>query len=211
MVNSSIPSPESHALIVEGIDDFHAATHIWRRHANADLSPHISVKGGISNLLSAIEGEIKTPGRQALGIIVDADDDLSARWQAVAGRLADEGIQPPNSPNPDGTIIEARNGYPRVGIWLMPDNASAGELEDFIAEMIPDGDPVWPLSANYIDGIPAPHRKFSANKETRAKVHAWLAARENPRPMGQAIGARDLEIGGALCGRFVRWLDNLMR
>ena len=209
-MNTPIPSPESHALIVEGTDDFHVATHIWRRHANADMSRHISVKGGIANILPAIEGEIKMPGRRALGIIVDADDDLSARWQAVAGRLADEGIQTPNSPDPDGTIINAE-GYPRVGIWLMPDNASAGELEDFISEMIPDGDPVWPLSAHYIDGIPAPHRKFAANKETRAKVHAWLAARENPRPMGQAIRARDLEIGGPLCQSFIRWLDNLMR
>ena len=207
-MNTAKPSPESHALIVEGTDDFHVATHIWRRHADADLSKSISVKNGIDNLLSAIEGEIKMPGRQALGIIVDADGDLSARWEAVAHRLRIENIRVPDAPDPDGTIIE---GNPRVGIWLMPDNASAGELEDFIADMIPPNDPVWPLSADYIDCIPTAHKKFAANKETRAKVHAWLAARENPRPMGQAIRARDLEIGGALCRSFVRWLDNLMR
>ena len=208
MNNPAIPSPESHALIVEGADDFHVATHIWRRYANSDLSQSISVKNGIDNLLSAIEGEIKTPGRRALGIIADADDDLSARWESIAYRLRMEGVQVPSAPDPNGTIIA---GTPRVGIWLMPDNASAGELEDFISDMVPANDPVWPLSADYIDGIPAAHKKFSANKETRAKVHAWLAARENPRPMGQAIRARDLEIGGALCQRFVRWLDNLMR
>ena len=207
-MNTAIPSPESHALIVEGINDFHVTTHIWLRYANADLSEYISVKGGIDKLLPAIEGEIKTPGRRALGIIVDADDDLSARWASIAYRLGMENVQVPSAPDPDGTIIE---GSPRVGIWLMPDNASAGELEDFISDMIPANDPVWPLSADYIDGIPAAHKKFSANKETRAKVHAWLAARENPRPMGLAIRARDLEIGGALCQRFVRWLDNLMR
>ena len=207
-MNTATPSPESHALIVEGTDDFHVATHIWRRYADADLSKSISVKNGIDNLLSAIEGEIKMPGRQALGIIVDADIDLSARWESVAHRLRIENIQVPDAPDPDGTIIE---GNPHVGIWLMPDNASAGELEDFIADMIPPNDPVWPLSADYINGIPPAHKKFAANKETRAKVHAWLAARENPRPMGQAIRARDLEIGGALCRRFIRWLDNLMR
>ena len=207
-MNTAIPSPESHALIVEGINDFHVTTHIWLRYANADLSEYISVKDGIDKLLPAIEGEIKTPGRRALGIIADADDDLPARWASIAYRLRIENVQVPSAPDPDGTIIE---GTPRVGIWLMPDNASAGELEDFISDMVPANDPVWPLSADYIDGIPAAHKKFSANKETRAKVHAWLAARENPRPMGQAIRARDLEIGGALCQRFVRWLDNLMR
>ena len=196
-----------HALIVEGRDDRHVAQHIWSRHTGA-FSLSVLEKDGIENLLNSIRNEVRVPGRYAVGIMVDADDDPGARWQAVANRLREVDIQPPNSPDPDGTIIE---GTPRVGIWLMPDNASAGELEDFISDMIPANDPVWPLSADYIDGIPAAHKKFSANKETRAKVHAWLAARENPRPMGQAIRARDLEIGGALCQRFVRWLDNLMR
>ena len=196
-----------HALIVEGRDDRHVAQHIWNRHTGA-FSLSVLEKDGIENLLNSLRNEVRVPGRRAVGIIVDADEDPGARWQAVANRLREVNIQPPNSPDPDGTIIA---GNPRVGIWLMPDNASAGELEDFISDMIPANDPVWPLSADYIDGIPAAHKKFSENKETRAKVHAWLAARENPRPMGQAIRARDLEIGGALCQRFVRWLDNLMR
>ena len=203
----SINNLPPHALIVEGRDDIHVAQHIWNRHSGS-FSLSVLAKDGVENLLNSIRNEVRVPGRRAVGIMVDADDDPSARWQSVANRLREVDIQPPTSPDPDGTIIE---GNPRVGIWLMPDNASAGELEDFIADMIPPNDPVWPLSADYIDGIPPAHKKFSANKETRAKVHAWLAARENPRPMGQAIRARDLEIGGALCRRFVRWLDNLMR
>ena len=59
---------------------------------------------------------------------------------------------------------------------VLPDNASTGELEEFVADMIPDGDPVWPLSEEYIDSIPAQHRKFIASKTPRAKLHAWLAA-----------------------------------
>ena len=98
---------------------------------------------------------------------------------------------------------------PRVGVWLMPDNESPGELEDFVAQMIPDGDPVWPLSQDYIDGIPVSDRKFTAGKTLRAKIHAWLAAREDPRQMGAAIGTYDLDIGGDLCTRFTAWLDML--
>ena len=98
---------------------------------------------------------------------------------------------------------------PRVGVWLMPDNQSPGELEDFVAQMIPDGDPVWPLSQDYIDGIPVSDRKFAHGKTLRAKIHAWLAAREDPRQMGLAIRARDLDIGGDLCTRFTAWLDML--
>ena len=29
----------------------------------------------------------------------------------------------------------------------MPDNASAGEIEDFVRSMVPDDDPVWASSA----------------------------------------------------------------
>ena len=172
MENSAIPSPESHALIVEGQNDLHVTKRIWRRHVAADLPMAISEKGGICNLLPAIEAEIKTPGRKVLGIIVDADDDLAERWREVTNPLVAEGIQPPDSPDPDGTVIEARNGHPRIGIWVMPDNASAGELEDFISEMIPGDDPVWPRSVAYIDGIPLADREFSSSKEQGAKVYA---------------------------------------
>ena len=197
----------SHILMVEGQDDKHVVIHIINRHQSMP-SFCISGKGSISQLLNAIGLEVRGPGRQAVGILVDANDDLTARWDAVAGRLRREGFQPPVSPNPDGTIIEATD-KPRIGIWLMPDNTSAGELEDFVAQMIPDGDPVWPESRRYIAGIPAADRKFAAHKTLRAQIHAWLAAREDPRQMGLAIRARDLDVDGPLCQKFVAWLTNL--
>ena len=64
-------------------------------------------------------------------------------------------------PDRDGTIILETEDLPRVGVWLMPDNESAGELEDFVARMIPGDDPVWPLSESYIEGIPLVDRKFA--------------------------------------------------
>ena len=91
----------------------------------------------------------------------------------------------------------------------MPDNQSLGELEDFVAQMIPEDDPVWPLSQDYIGRIPDEHREFSENKTSTAEVYAWLATREDPRQMGAAIGVRDLDVGGDLCTRFTDWLDRL--
>ena len=35
-------------------------------------------------LLEVIGSEIRVPGRKAVGILVDANDDLDARWSAVA-------------------------------------------------------------------------------------------------------------------------------
>ena len=91
----------------------------------------------------------------------------------------------------------------------MPDNSNPGELENFVERMIPAADSVWPLSQQFIAGIPSTDRKFAAGKTLRAQIHAWLATREDPRQMGLAIGARDLEIDGPLCQRFLAWLTCL--
>ncbi len=111
-------------------------------------------------------------------------------------------------PTPCGTIVD---GEPRVGVWLWPDNGSCGEIEDFVAGMIPCTDPVWPRSKCYINSIPVEQRPFSEGKIARAQVYAWLAAREKPRRMGTAIRAGDLDISGELATRFARWLENLFR
>ncbi len=205
MANGGDRSPESCVLLVEGEDEDHVVHHIFESNS---LTPSFRLrrKGGVRPLLSGIPSEIRVEGRTAIGIVVDANDNLQSRWQAVAGRLREADIEPPAGPDSNGTII---GGQPRVGIWLMPDNESPGELEDFIASMIPSGDPVWPLSKDYIDAIPEKHREFKEGKILRAKVHAWLAAREEPRPMGSAIGLGDLETSSENCKRFVGWLRKL--
>ena len=111
-------------------------------------------------------------------------------------------------PGPCGTIVPTE---PRVGLWLWPDNESSGELEDFVAEMIPREDPVWPLSEDYIESIPVGQRPFSEGKTGRARLYAWLAVRKEPRLIGTAIRAEELKVDGALATRFGEWLEKLFR
>ena len=131
---------------------------------------------------------------------------LKDRWRAVKNRLNSAQVDSPDKPPPSGMIT---GQIPRIGVWMMPDNLLPGELEDFIEKMIPPADPVWPLSQSYIDGIPSANRKFAQGKTLRAKVHAWLAAREDPRPMGTAIRARDLDVNVPIGVAFLAWLDQL--
>ena len=196
---------DSRVLLVEGQDDEYVVSRLLEQHKSA-LPFSILNKQTISKLLPSIRLEIRAPGRQVVGILVDANDNVPARWKAVTDRLSEVDISPPTSPDSAGTIID---GTPRVGIWLMPNNESLGELEDFVAQMIPDGDEVWPLSQRYIEEIPEAERKFSAKKKLRAQLYAWLAAREDPRQMGLAIRARDLEVDGELSNTFVAWLTKL--
>jgi hypothetical protein len=212
-------------LLVEGQDDKHVVLHL-RKQYQATLSfffldpdkddsqvtvsdrQAVSIRdaGNINKVLESIIPEIKAPGRQAVGILVDANDDVTGRWEAIRNRLQGADINPPQHLSPDGTIIQAN---PRIGIWLMPDNMSVGELEDFVVKMIPEGDQVWPLSQRYIEEIPEEERKFSDGKTLRAQLYAWLAAREDPRLMGLAIRAQDLKVDGTLSQKFVAWLNTL--
>ncbi|MYD35718.1 MAG: hypothetical protein F4X20_01645 [Dehalococcoidia bacterium] len=90
----------------------------------------------------------------------------------------------------------------------MPDNMNFGELEDFIAKMIPQSDPVWPRAGRYIDGIPDEHRQFPEHKSLRAKVHAWMATRSRPRPMWSGITENDL-VFEPNSTAFLNWLQRL--
>lgn len=206
-------------LLVEGTDDEHVVGHLWKRVYGSNPPFSIGEREGVDNLLRSIRDEANAPGREILGIVVDANDDVSGRWKAVTDRLQSAGIIVPAELDPAGVVIEGRphEGVPRVGVWLMPDNVATGELEDFVAKMVPSKDPVWPMSKDYIEGILCAHRKFpegkirkfSEGKTLRAQIHAWLAAREDPRQMGLAIKANDLDVDGALCKRFVGWLERL--
>lgn len=199
-------------LLVEGRSECHVINRLRQRLAQRfDSIPEFKIedKGGIGPLLDSIEWQVKAPGLRSLGILVDANDDPGSRWLAVTGRLRRADVDFPNGPSPFGIIIEGTLHIPRIGIWMMPDNSSPGQLEDFIAAMIPDDDPIWPLSQSYVEDIPETHRKFKPPKTLRAQVHAWLAVREDPRQIGQAITAGDLDVDVEACQRFVRWLRNL--
>ena len=197
--------PPSKLLLVEGQDDKHVVEHLRRKLA-PDLTFSCRDTGGSDPLLKAIPLEMRQDDRSALGILVDANADATARWQAIGDRLHSEQLRLPGRPKDGGTIIE---GDLRVGVWLMPDNSQPGELENFVAELVPEEDPVWPLAERYVDGIPSGDRQFSPMKEMRAKLHAWLATREEPRMMGAAIGAGSLDTSAPAAQALVAWLTAL--
>ncbi len=194
----------SKVLLVEGVNDKHVVLNLRKR-----LAPTLTFesldKDGIDNLLKAIPLEIKAPGRQAVGIVADADNDIRARWQAIADKLSAAGVQPPNTFDAEGTIVQ---GKPQVGVWLMPDNYHPGELEDFVAKLVPQGHPVWPKAVQYIDGIPPNEAEFSKNKAVRAKLYAWLATLKEPQQMGTAIGTGSL-VASPAAESFANWLRRL--
>ena len=165
MNDSDWSKPPTRLLLVEGPSDKQVVRRLRKRFRGKHSIPEFEIREarGVDGLLSIIEAEIDVPGRIALGVLVDANDTVSDRWNAVTGRIrcARPDIRL-GDPMTDGTIVRGR---PDVGIWLWPDNESQGELEDFVGRMIPNSDPVWPLSRKYIGGIPKEYRKFAEKKD----------------------------------------------
>lgn len=168
----------------------------------------IKEKGNVDEVLKNIGLEIKVSDRIALGILVDTDNNLTDRWRSVSDRLKNSNIRAPKALPRAGAII---GEAPRVGVWAMPDNRSPGALEDFVQQMIPEDDPVWPLARKFIRDIPEDERKFTPGKRSKAELRAWLATRETPGLMGTAIGIGDLKTDGKLCVDFLKWLENLFK
>lgn len=216
----------SRVLLVEGQDDKHM---VWQLCGTRPDSFHVkrsvhdlsvtlksnsqtfAIKemGNQSDLLKAIPLEVEVPGRQVLGVVLDADRGFKECWANIKRHFSQAEVQLPLEPSPTGTILWEQDYRPKVGIWLMPDNKSRGELEDFALKMMSGHDTIWPLSQSYIESIPHGDRKFQASKADKAKLYAWLAARKEPGRMGAAIGSGDLEAKGSLCEEFFTWLVEL--
>ena len=196
-------------LVVEGAEDEHVIRAIRERLPDLPAFHH-EAAGGVSRLLDRIDLEIDRPGREVVGFVLDGNDQPHDRWAAIRHRLRQANVPDPPVPDPDGTIIRHSDGAD-VGVWMMPDNASPGELEDFLAAMIPDADRLWDPSQQSVKSIPPSDRKFPEGKLLRAQIHVWLSVQEQPRRSGQAIMAKDLDLTGDLARRFQAWLAELFR
>lgn len=202
-------------LLVEGKNDQHV---IWALCQYYQVPESFSVEvpngnqnEGLEALLRSIPVRLKISGLRSLGIVVDADENLVGRWNAVCHRLREVGYQNlPAEPDVNG-FITTPSDAPRVGVWLMPNNQLPGMLETFVAHLIPDGDLLAPQAEAILKEIERNglHR-YRLIYHPKAFIHTWLAWQENPgMPMGQAITAQVLHPNKASAIRFIDWLNRL--
>ncbi len=201
-------------LVVEGKDDQHVMWALCQRHQVPQTFEVVTPgygSGGITELLNSIPVRLKISGLQALGLVLDADQDIQSRWEAVCQRLRRAGYENlPAQPDSNGTIITSEHAV-RVGVWLMPNNRIPGILEDFVASLIPSDDALRPKAEYILTDIEQEHlQRYKRTYHSKALIHTWLAWQETPgQPMGQAITARTLLHDAALAMSFVNWLTQL--
>lgn len=204
--------PGKKILLVEGIDDEHVIKHLCGKRGVGKLD-EIKPQGDVTRLLENFPVRLKESDVEALGVIIDADTNLAARWQSLRDRLTKAGYQNvPDLPIPTGTILNAPADslLPRVGVWIMPDNQTRGILEDFLRFLVPAGSHLFEHVESSVAGIPEGERRFTQLAEPKAIIHTWLAWQKEPgKPLGTAITAEFLDPTVAQVDVLVGWLQRL--
>ena len=172
--------------------------------------------GGNKKLLERgyIATEYKTARLQALGVILDADEDPAGRWQALCNCDLPFAAELPEEPPKDGLVLQPKAGGPRFGAWLMPDNRALGMLETFLLTLRPDGpDPaLWQWADEVVKQAQTNGAPFRPTHHDKARVHTFLAWQDPPgRQLHQAIQQRFLDPRSAAAAPFVDWFRRLFR
>ncbi|ACK70294.1 hypothetical protein PCC7424_1862 [Gloeothece citriformis PCC 7424] len=207
--------PKPQQLLVEGKNDQHV---IWALCKKYKLPETFSVElpnedgtEGVEALLSSLTARLKDIELKTLGIVVDADQNLQARWQSISDKLKIVGYQNiPHLPCPEGWI-DTQSELPKIGVWIMPNNQLPGILEDFVTYLIPTDDQLHPKAIEIIDHLEqlTIHR-YGTVQRPKALIHTWLAWQEKPGiPMGQAITAQVLTYHSSITETFITWLNQL--
>jgi hypothetical protein len=211
-----LPAPD--LLLGEGPDDANLLYHLLKHHSvpvverdrTSVAGVDIRDGGGINTLLNAIPVWLRRSELQRLGIVIDADSDIAARWQSLQDRLRGAGYNTvPNTPNPAGTII-TQPDLPAVGVWLMPNNVLPGMLEDFARLLMPANDTLWLKAAQCLQSLDETERRFSANHLSKAHLHTWLAWQEEPgKPIGQAVTNCYFDANAPQAQQLIEWIRRL--
>lgn len=197
-------------LLVEGPDDKWSIINLMARHGadwNHDKRlPYVRESGGVDALLETAPVVARSARR--LGIVLDADLRPDSRWQQLQSRFANIGLQLPATTQLDGLIINGILPDAQIGIWMMPDNANSGALEDFLAYLVPAADPVWPHARSSTADAKALGAPFG--NAAKGTIHAWLAWQEpSGMPFGTAITTKALAHDTPEAIRFVAWFSRL--
>lgn len=195
-------------LLVEGKDDQNV---IWALCEQHQIEENFKINDckGIDNLLKQLTLQFKVSGMRTVGIIIDADDKLNHRWDAVRNKLLGMDFNVPENLPADGLIIS--NETHKAGVWIMPNNQVNGMLEDFITFLIPEKDHLMPIVYSTLDEIESKGLNLCAtHHRAKASIHTWLAWQESPgRPMGSSITKRYLTTDVETCNILINWLNRL--
>jgi hypothetical protein len=199
----------NNVLMVEGSNDLYVTKAICEKFNLPELFKVHEVMG-FDNITIRLGLEIKNRWKN-IGIVIDADTDLSKRWNEILKLFQNDwNFQIPLQPGNNGTIFNL-NEKQRIGIWIMPNNELNGNLEDFIRTLVPAKDKLISYAESVLESIENKKiNKYNKNNHTKALIHTWLAWQKDPgTPLGFAITKTYLTHNSNLSRKYIEWIKSL--
>jgi hypothetical protein len=173
---------------------------------------HIQEVGGYKKLIDAkrMATRLNASGLQAIGLIVDADENPAARWQSLQSACAKSIPDMPTELPPTGLIHTMPSGI-NLGVWMMPDNQLRGMLETFLADFIDaSADAVWQYAQSVVLEAKVRGASFTSTQQDKANIHTWLAWQDEPgQQLHTALQTKTLNGQHPKAQDFVNWLKQL--
>lgn len=202
-------------LLVEGQDEFHVISSLCKRR-NYPKTFEIEDCKSREKAIDLLEVYFKEEATRtrSVGIVIDAETNNEATWQKIKSRIekSERYDYIPATLPTNGLILQPnRKIYPQVGVWIMPNNNTAGMLEDFVALLADKDDALM----NEVEQTLTSLEKKEINKykhvhRAKAKIHTFLAWNDEPGyPMGLAITAKVLNGDAKEADLFMEWIARL--
>jgi hypothetical protein len=200
------------ALFVEGPDDGALVNALVKRLTGTELAkrPYLvrtaDEGGGAAWTMREFEDYVaKDPSGARIGLIVDRDNAANDKWPAISAILRRLGLETHGGPAAAGTIANRHHG-----IWMWPDNVSHGDLETFVAGILPQA-PILAYANEVCRIAKADH---AAEYEPRHARKAALKVRSVWRDASAAGGyahlVRNLPLTQTpACDAFIAWFRAL--
>lgn len=206
-------------LIVEGQDAIVLATICKLRglpapqgYAMKDkfINEFVQVAGGIGKVNSMLNQLLKDTSVNNIGVVVDANNvGAQKRWESLKSQLSrvfPKNILSQVELRAEGAII-SEEGFPTVGIWVMPNNVEEGYLEHFLTSLVRENDSLLPHVEKTIEDLMNLDLcRFTETKKQKALLHTWLTWQKEPgKTFGGAANSRYFDINAPAIDPLLNW------
>jgi len=193
-------------LLLEGTDD----CYIIKKFCEDD---NIAVNFGFcncrgdSNLLKQLNAFLLANDKDIIGVILDADNNVDARYQEIKDKVKKFYTLPKDMPK--GGLVHTEKGRPKLGVWIMPNNQDNGALEEFYLTLATD------IDTDFIDNVitQAENKKLTSFKSQHRKkviMHTYFSWQDSPgSPLHASINKIALDNNQNIAKAFSAWLVQL--
>jgi len=207
-------------LVVEGTHDKWAVQSLISKHVvwpnsreESDWPVNIETPPGTGGYTGVIKKgylSSRIKNYDTVGVIMDADDIVQGRYESLLAICHPFFPNLPKNPGKNGTIASNPEGK-RLGIWLMPDNESDGNLEIFLKFLVPESQkPVWDFAVKSFSDARALGATCKEPDFNKANLYTYLAWHDAPgQSVRQALTCKVLDAQSQHAQKLISWFKEL--